>query len=69
LAMEPENRSVIRDAAIAYDAMGDRIRTLAALDKAPLSLLEELRRQPDLAKLRYDTQFLELISRERARSH
>ncbi|MDQ2901635.1 MAG: tetratricopeptide repeat protein, partial [Acidobacteriota bacterium] len=63
LAIEPENRSVMRDAAIAYEALGQRSKTLAALAKAPRPLLEELNRQPDLKELRYDTSFRNLLSR------
>jgi tetratricopeptide (TPR) repeat protein len=66
LAMEPENRSVMRDAAIAYELMGERNKTLAALAKAPTLLLEELNRQPDLKDLRYDASFRELLAQRRA---
>ena len=50
LALEPENRSVLRDSAIAYEALGERQKALAVLRHAPAALLEELNRNPDLKK-------------------
>src|SRR5262249_58644691 len=49
-----ENRTVVRRAAICYEALGDRTRALAILETAPPDVLRELARQPDLAALRSD---------------
>ena len=62
LAMEPDNRSVIRDAAFSYECMGLRDEALAALRQAPRYLLEELTRQPDVKDLRKDPRFQALMS-------
>ena len=60
--MEPDNRSVIRDAAFSYECMGLRDEALAALRQAPRYLLEELTRQPDVKDLRKDPRFQALMS-------
>ena len=61
-----DNRTVIRRAAICYETMGDRERTLAVLQSAPPDLLRELSRQPDLASLRTDPRFVALLPKQTA---
>jgi tetratricopeptide (TPR) repeat protein len=63
LALDPENRSVLRDTAIAYEFMGRRNDAIAALQKAPQPLLDELSRQPDLKGLQSDSRFQALTKR------
>jgi hypothetical protein len=58
---------VIRQAAIGYEALGQRDRTLAILSRAPLSLLEELSSQPDVKGLQQDPRFTELLERKTPR--
>jgi tetratricopeptide (TPR) repeat protein len=56
-----ENRTVLRRAAICYEALGQRDRALAVLQSAPADLLRELNRQPDLVALRSDSRFIALL--------
>jgi len=65
LAMEPENRSVIRDAAIAYETLRQREKAIAVLRNAPKRLLEELSRQPDLKELQKDSRFQDILNGKR----
>jgi SOS response regulatory protein OraA/RecX len=67
LALEPENATVIREAAIGYEALGEREKTLALLAHAPDGLLEELAHQPDMRDLQNDRRFLELLERNKPR--
>ena len=62
LVIEAENRSVIRDAVIGYEFMGQRDEAFAVLGRAPRSLLEELTHQPDIKDLRKDPRFQNLLS-------
>jgi eukaryotic-like serine/threonine-protein kinase len=62
LSLDPENRSVMRDAAIGYEIMGRRDDALAALRKAPQPLLQELSRQPDVKSLQSDSRFRTLLT-------
>jgi tetratricopeptide (TPR) repeat protein len=66
LAMEPESRSVIRDSVTAYEAFGQREKSLAVLRRAPRQLLEELSRQPDVRDLQRDPRFQALLVRKPA---
>jgi tetratricopeptide (TPR) repeat protein len=63
LAMGPETWPVIRDCAIAYEALGRRDKTLAGIGTASGRLLEELSRQPDLRALQKDPGFRELLAK------
>jgi len=65
LAVEPENRAVIRDAAIAYETMRQRDKALGVLRNAPKRLLEELSRQPDVKDLQKDPRFQDILSGKR----
>ena len=56
-----ENRTVLRRAAICYEAWGDRERALAMLESAPPDVLQELSRQPDLTELRHDPRFIAIL--------
>lgn len=65
LAFDPSSRTVVRRAAILYEAMGRRDLALAVLQSAPLAVLEELSRQPDLRSLQADARFRSLLSAAR----
>jgi hypothetical protein len=67
LALEPENSTVIRQAAIGYEALGERDKTLALLSRAPTRLLEELSHQPDMKDLQQDRRFLQLLEQKKTR--
>jgi tetratricopeptide (TPR) repeat protein len=67
LGLEPENAWVVRDAAITYEALGDRDRSLALLENAPAFLLRELSRQPDVKPLAADPRFQLLLQNSVAR--
>ena len=61
LAMEPENPAVIREAAIAYETLRRREKTLELLKNAPAPLLQELSHQPDVKELQQDPRFQQLL--------
>jgi eukaryotic-like serine/threonine-protein kinase len=67
LALEPDNSTVIRQAAIGYEALGQRDRTLTILSRAPSRLLEELSHQPDMKGLQQDARFPALLEQKNAR--
>jgi tetratricopeptide (TPR) repeat protein len=52
LALEPGNTAVVREAAIAYEALGRHDQALQLLRKAPARTLSELSRHPDMKQLR-----------------
>ena len=62
-----DNRTVVRRAAICYEALGQRDRALAVLESAPPDVLRELSRQPDVVALRSDPRFLALLPRSGTR--
>jgi hypothetical protein len=59
--MEPEDVSVMRDAAKTYEVLRQPEKALAVLQKAPRYFLEELNRQPDLKELQQDPGFRKLL--------
>ena len=63
LSINAENRSVIRDSAIAYEYLGMRKESLAVLIRAPRPLLEEIGYQSDVKDLAKDARFQDLLSR------
>jgi tetratricopeptide (TPR) repeat protein len=64
LSLGPQDRTVIRRAAICYEALDQRDRALAVLESAPADVLRELSRQPDLTKLREDPRFVAMLTRK-----
>jgi len=64
LAMDSENRAVLRNAAITYEALGEPNKAVAALRNAPRRLLEELSRQPDVPGLRKNPEFQRLLAQK-----
>lgn len=67
VALDPENETVIRQAAIAYEVLGQREKALALLAHAADSLLEELAQQPDMKDLQNDRRFLALLEWHKSR--
>ena len=61
LAMEPDNATVIREAALGYEAMHEREKALSVLARGSYGLLAELSRQPDVKDLQQDPRFREML--------
>jgi Flp pilus assembly protein TadD/TolB-like protein len=57
------DKTVIRRAAICFEALGERERTLALLQSAPPDVLRELNRQPDVITLQHDPRFVALLEK------
>ena len=57
------DKTVIRRAAICFEALGERDRTLALLQSAPPDVLRELNRQPDVTELQHDPRFVALLQK------
>jgi len=51
----------LRFAVLTYETLNQRDKALEVLASAPADLLSELNRQPDLAGLRQDSRFAELL--------
>ena len=60
LTMEPENAIVIREAVLMYEVLHQREQSLRVLRRAPLGVLGELSRQPDVKSLQQDSRFQEM---------
>ncbi len=65
LSLEPENAMVMREAALAYEALGQRDKALEALSRAPVYTIDELARHPDAVRLSADPRFQALIRNKR----
>lgn len=61
LSVGGQNRTVVRRAAILYEAIGQRERALALLQTASFDILRELNRQPDMKGLSKDARFQALL--------
>jgi tetratricopeptide (TPR) repeat protein len=59
----PSDTEVIRQTVLTYVAMGRRDRAIEALNGAPLELLHELYRHPDLADFRQDLRFKQVVAK------
>jgi serine/threonine protein kinase len=66
LGMGSGNARVVRDAAVTFETLGEREKTLQVLANAPGRLLEELSSQPDMRDLQRDQQFQELLRNKTA---
>jgi len=66
LALAPGNAAVLSLAAMTYEALGERDKTLAVLQTAPGFLLASLNREPDLEDLQKDPRFVELVTKRPA---
>ena len=63
LQMAPEDGKVMRIAALTFEVLKQRSKTLKSLRNAPAGVLGELSRQPDLRELQQDPGFTELASK------
>ena len=61
LSISPENTRTMRLAALTYEVLQQRDKTLELLRNAPPDLLNELNREPDLRELQQDSRFVELV--------
>jgi len=62
LKLSPGNKSVIRNAVLTYEALGQREQAIMALHGATPELLKELEHHPDLADLSIDSRFQQLVT-------
>ena len=62
LALDPDNVMVMREAAVAYEALGRHEQALAILRGAPAYLLADLSRYPDLKQLKNDPRFRSMMA-------
>lgn len=69
LQMYPQDSKVLRRAVLTYEALGERVRALEVAAKAPLSVLQELDRHPDLDAFRRDPRFRELLEEAEKRGN
>jgi serine/threonine protein kinase/tetratricopeptide (TPR) repeat protein len=63
LKLSPGNKSVIRNAVLTYEALGQREQSIAALRGATPELLRELEHHPDLADLSSHSRFQQLVTK------
>lgn len=63
LKLSPGNKSVIRNAVLTYEALGQREQSIAALHGATPELFRELEHHPDLADLGSDSRFQQLVTK------
>jgi serine/threonine protein kinase/tetratricopeptide (TPR) repeat protein len=61
LHMSPDDNQVIRTAVLIYELLGQRDQTVRILERARPGMLGELNRHPDLADLRQDPRFKQLL--------
>lgn len=64
LSLEPENATVMREAAIAFEFLGRRGKALQVIRQAPPFLLEELTRHPDMKRFQQDSEFKDMLLRK-----
>jgi Flp pilus assembly protein TadD len=61
LQLSPNDADVRWMTALTYEALGKRESTLAALSAAPAELIADVSRWPDVADLRHDPRFVQLL--------
>ena len=64
LKFSPNDSKVLRFGALTYETLNQRDKALEVLSSASADLLSELNRQPDLAELRQDSRFVDLLRRK-----
>ena len=65
LALDRDDATVMRQAVIGYEALGQRDAALAILSRAPGKVLKELSTQPDLKDLQRDRRFKDLLEQKK----
>jgi Flp pilus assembly protein TadD len=66
LQLSPNDADALWAAAMTYEALGRRERTLAVMRDSPQEVLAEVSRWPDVADLRTDPRFLQLVASQRS---
>jgi tetratricopeptide (TPR) repeat protein/TolB-like protein len=66
LRFPPLDVDVLRQAALTYEVLGQRKRTLAVLQNAPQALITDLNRYPDTADLDADPRFMKLMAKHKS---
>jgi len=61
LGSAPENTQVLRNAVLTYEVIGRRDRGIELLGSAPVTVVRDLARHPDLTDLRRDERFQKLL--------
>ncbi len=61
LELSPGDTDVILDAVLTYDTLGERDQAIKVLGLATPEVIEELKRQPDLADFRHDIRFIQVV--------
>jgi tetratricopeptide (TPR) repeat protein/tRNA A-37 threonylcarbamoyl transferase component Bud32 len=61
LVMGPDHAEVMRDAALVFEALEEREKTLKMLGEAPFRLIDELSRMPEVKDLQQDPKFQQLL--------
>ncbi len=64
LQTPPRTAVICRTAALAYEALGEREKTLALLQEASYSVVHDLSQQPDMGDLCHDLRFIRLLNRQ-----
>lgn len=64
LQIPPRTAVVCRTAALAYEALRERQKTLAVLEEAPYAVIHDLSQQPDTSDLCRDPRFIQLLKRQ-----
>lgn len=62
--MPPKTAQMFRTAALTYEALGKREKTLALLQEAPYAVIHDLRQHPDTGDLCHDARFSALRDRQ-----
>src|SRR5262249_45702756 len=65
LALDRNVATVMRQAVIGYEALGERDAALAILSRAPNNVLKELSSQPDVKDLQQDQRFKSLLEQKK----
>ena len=63
LQLSPTDKTVLRRAVLTYEALGKRDEALRIVARVPVQVLRELNRHPDLAGLRSDSRFTDLVAK------
>ncbi|MEJ7608246.1 MAG: hypothetical protein WKF37_18755, partial [Bryobacteraceae bacterium] len=62
LQSSPNNAVTLFTGALTYEALNNRQQTLNVLSASPIGVLQDLSRWPDMADLRKDPRFIQMIA-------